>query len=107
MPAAGENFQWSPFGAEPHEDEARELRAADRGVVAGEGQLAIEPVPEQRTGDATQDVRELDGHAPVAEEDHDAPVDQPLHAADQQVMACVSAERHSGGGTREGWGDAS
>jgi len=45
-------------------------------------------------GDATGDVGRLDRHAPVAEQHQHAPVHQPLHAADQQVVARMPAQGH-------------
>jgi hypothetical protein len=86
--------------AEPHQQVASQLRPADRMFVAGEGELAVEPVTQQRAGDAPADIGRFDRHAPVAEEHQHAPVDQPLHAADQQVMPGVTAQAH---GRRRSW----
>jgi hypothetical protein len=85
---------------QPHQYEAQQLRASERGLVAGEGELAVEPVTEQGPGDAAGHVGRLDRHAPVAEPDQHAPVDQPLHPADQQVMPRVASQRHGAGDPR-------
>ena len=74
-------------GRDPHHQEALQLHAAHRGVLAGEGETSVHPEAAQRAADAPDHVGLAYRQSGVAERDHHRPVQHPLQAADHQVTA--------------------